>query len=260
MPSTRIQSPYVRTQQANVRTRCLPPLSPTRENAAMNFQNRPIFFSDAFGASLRRSPSATVTYCLCNFCHPAVRLTFIFWVGQQRSDVPPPDALTEQSLCTMGKLCCCAAEPPMEEVFSDAASPQHSPQQRSSSPVITPQRLRSSNSLKEASVPGGGIRRQSSALRFDAQHGVQRDRSVSSSRERAKLNVAIAVVNTSNRLTRQTEAAVDRKHSVWVMAEGTRIAADSAVRGKHLDCVAARQSSRQSSGGAVLPLVESAAN
>ena len=38
--------------------------------------------------------------------------------------------------------------------------------------------------------------------------------------------VAIAVVNTSNRLARgkMTEDKVDRRHGIWVMAEGTRLA------------------------------------
>ena len=38
--------------------------------------------------------------------------------------------------------------------------------------------------------------------------------------------VAIAVVNTSNRLARgrMSEDKVDRRHSIWVLAEGTRLA------------------------------------
>ena len=40
--------------------------------------------------------------------------------------------------------------------------------------------------------------------------------------------VAIAVVNTSNRLARgrMTEDKVDRRHSIWVLAEGTWLATE----------------------------------
>jgi len=160
----------------------------------------------------------------------------------------------------MGKLCCCGEANGRDEVFSEAAESPHpaaaadSREQRSSSApparsqvIIAQQRLHKSSSFTDrAASPGGGggVRRSASSLRYTPQHGIQRDSTTRS--DRTKLKVAIAVVNTSNRLARgrMTEDKVDRRHSIWVLAEGTRLAEDSAARTQHLECVAARQSSR----------------
>ena len=147
----------------------------------------------------------------------------------------------------MGKLCCCVAASEREEVFSDAAE---SPQ-----PVaVAAQRSCSSPRLYESSSFGsdqaasqagsGGARSSRSSLRYTPQHGIERS---SSARNRTKLRVAIAVVTASNRLARgkMTDDKVDRRHSIWVLAEGARLAEDSAARAQHLECVASRQSSRE---------------
>ena len=147
----------------------------------------------------------------------------------------------------MGKLCCCVAASEREEVFSNAAE---SPQ-----PVaVAAQRSCSSPRLYESSSFGSdqtasqagssGARSSRSSLRYTPQHGIERS---SSARNRTKLRVAIAVVTASNRLARgkMTDDKVDRRHSIWVLAEGARLAEDSAARAQHLECVASRQSSRE---------------
>ena len=144
-------------------------------------------------------------------------------------------------------------QPPVPRDWSGPATPEtrasrsrSTPPKRSS--VIAQPRLHPSSSFTDrtATPKPAVLRRSASSLRCDAQYGIHRDRRESTTRDRATLKVAIAVVNTSNRLTRgngDKEALIDRRHSIWVLAEGTRLAKDSAARTKHLDCVAARKSS-----------------
>ena len=157
----------------------------------------------------------------------------------------------------MGKLCCCVAASEREEVFSDAAeSPQPvavAAQRSCSSPrLYESSSFGSDQAASQAGSSGARSSRRNSSLRYTPQHGIERS---SSARNRTKLRVAIAVVTASNRLARgkMTEDKVDRRHSIWVLAEGARLAEDSAARAQHLECVASHQSSRGSVSGGLQP-------
>jgi hypothetical protein len=120
-------------------------------------------------------------------------------------------------ICNLMACCCGDAAVPKEEVPSEATSP---------APPATP--------LAPATVQRQrSVQRTTTATKLlcDADHGVSRDRqSIQSTSERAKLKVAIAMVNTSNRLSKTPknltkEQQLDTRHGIWVVAEGARVRA-----------------------------------